>query len=162
MKFLAAAVALALPVTAHAGPAVSHFERANSGPPAASARWAPPPVPESGTIRLTGGKGGSLRQFRDQVARVRASGQRVVIDGPLYSAHTLWATLPPEQVCATPRGMLYPHAATSDLTGLPAVTETEALIREYPPAMQEIIRRAGGLTMQPLPIRAASVLPRCR
>jgi hypothetical protein len=81
---------------------------------------------------------------------VRASGEKVVIDGPCYSACTmLLGMLPREQVCVTPRAVLGFHAAWNfDESGrrVTSAQATRALLDIYPPRVRGWIARRGGLS----------------
>jgi hypothetical protein len=88
-----------------------------------------------------------LRKF----AQVRNSGQRVVIDGPCYSACTLLlAAIPKERICVTPRAVLGFHAASmynsASKTLVPTKAGTQLVMQMYPAAVRRWIERRGGLT----------------
>jgi hypothetical protein len=126
-------------------------------------------VPASADVRILGSEGGQIGPFLDLFARVRASGERVVIDGPCLSACTLvLSVVPGERICVTPRAMLGFHAAWSpDARGRP-VSEGEAsklVLAAYPQPIQSWIRRHGGLSAKLLRLRGrelAALYPRCR
>src|SRR5213593_3591135 len=71
-------------------------------------------VPASAEVRILASPGGQVGPFLDLFERVRASGERVVIDGPCLSACTLvlWV-VPNERICVTRRAVLGFHAARS-------------------------------------------------
>src|SRR5947208_652457 len=70
--------------------------------------------PAQAEIRILGSQGGQVGPFLDLFERVRASGERVVIDGPCLSACTLVLSLVPEdRICVTRRAVLGFHAARS-------------------------------------------------
>src|SRR3954468_3823440 len=70
--------------------------------------------PASAEVRILASPGGEVGPFLDLFARVRASGERVVIDGPCLSACTLvLSTVPNERICVTRRAILGFHAARS-------------------------------------------------
>ena len=65
-------------------------------------------------VRILASPGGEVGPFLDLFARVRASGERVVIDGPCLSACTLvLSAVPNERICVTRRAVLGFHAARS-------------------------------------------------
>ena len=65
-------------------------------------------------MRILASPGGQVGPFLDLFERVRASGERVVIDGPCLSACTLvLITVPKERICVTRRAVLGFHAARS-------------------------------------------------
>ena len=101
--------------------------------------------------------------------RVRASGERVVIDGPCLSACTLVLSMVPiDRICVTRRAILGFHAARSiDSRGrIYAEPEASELVLEaYPYAVRGWIRNRGGLTSRLLLLRGrelAAIYPFCR
>jgi hypothetical protein len=102
------------------------------------------------TVRITDDMGGLMAQYASRFASVRESGERVVIDGPCFSACTmLLGMLPREQVCVTQNAVLGFHAAWNfDDTGhrVTSVSATQALIDIYPPRIRTWIARRGGLS----------------
>jgi hypothetical protein len=100
---------------------------------------------------------------------VRASGERVVIDGPCLSACTLvLSVVPNDRICVTRRAVLGFHAARSmDRRGrLYAEPEASELVLEaYPAAVRNWILRRGGLSSHLLLLRGrelAAIYPTCR
>src|SRR5437899_6218574 len=70
--------------------------------------------PALADIRILASPGGQVGPFLDLFDRVRASGERVVIDGPCLSACTLvLSTIPSERICVTRRAVLGFHGARS-------------------------------------------------
>src|ERR1700755_1032106 len=66
----------------------------------------------SATMRITDDMGGLMTEYASRFQTRRSSGEKVVIDGPCYSACTmLLGMLPREQVCVTPNAVLGFHAA---------------------------------------------------
>ena len=111
----------------------------------------------------------SVDENVDLFARMRASGERVVIDGPCLSACTLVLSLvPSSRICVTRRAVLGFHAARSiDRRGrLYAEPEaSEVVLEAYPTPVRDWIRRHGGLTSRLLLLRGrelASIYPSCR
>jgi hypothetical protein len=101
--------------------------------------------------------------------RVRASGERVVIDGPCLSACTLvLSAVPNERICVTRRAILGFHAARSmDRRGrMSAEPEaSELVLQAYPSPVRHWIRHRGGLTSRLLLLRGrelAAIYPSCR
>src|ERR1700733_5217551 len=71
-------------------------------------------APVRSEVRILGSPGGQVGPFIDLFDQVRASGERVVIDGPCLSACTLVLSLVPhERICVTRRAILGFHAARS-------------------------------------------------
>ena len=120
-------------------------------------------------IRILASPGGEVGSFLELFARVRASGERVVIDGPCLSACTLvLMTIPEERICVTRRAVLGFHAARSiDGRGrIYAEPEaSRAVLESYPGPVRDWISRRGGLTSRMLLLRGrelAAIYPRCR
>ena len=120
-------------------------------------------------VRILASPGGQVGPFLDLFDRVRASGERVVIDGPCLSACTLvLMTVPEERICVTRRAVLGFHAARSiDGRGrMYAEPEaSRAVLESYPGPVRDWISRRGGLTSRMLLLRGrelAAIYPRCR
>ena len=63
-------------------------------------------------MRIKDDMGGLMTDYASRFANMRQSGEKVVIDGPCYSACTmLLGMLSREQVCVTPNAVLGFHAA---------------------------------------------------
>jgi hypothetical protein len=99
---------------------------------------------------------------------VRASGEKVVIDGNCYSACTLVLGLVPrERICATSRARLGFHAAwMPDENGRPITSPmgTEALWSIYPSKVRSWISRNGGLSRKMIFMQGADlrgIVPAC-
>jgi hypothetical protein len=120
-------------------------------------------------MRILASPGGQVGPFLDLFERVRASGERVVIDGPCLSACTLVLSMvPAARICVTRRAVLGFHAARSiDRRGR-TYSEPEAselVLQAYPDGVQSWIRSRGGLTSRLLLLRGrelAALYPRCR
>lgn len=126
-------------------------------------------LPARAEIRILGSPGGQVGPFLDLFEGVRASGERVVIDGPCMSACTLvLSVVPSDRICVTRRAVLGFHAARSiDRRGrLYAEPEASELVLEaYPAAVRRWIARRGGLTSHLLLLRGrqlAAIYPSCR
>jgi hypothetical protein len=124
--------------------------------------------PAFAEVRILASPGGEVGPFLDLFARVRASGEPVVIDGPCLSACTLvLSAVPNNRICVTRRAVLGFHAARSmDSRGrLYAEPEASAaVLQAYPPPVQNWIRRRGGLTSRVLLLRGrelAAIYPVC-
>jgi hypothetical protein len=132
----------------------------------ASALVAPPAQAE---VRILASAGGQVGTFLDLFERVRASGERVVIDGPCLSACTLVLSMVPnDRICVTRRAVLGFHAARSiDRRGrIYAEPEaSELVLQTYPAPVRGWIRSRGGLTSRLLLLRGrelAAIYPTCR
>jgi hypothetical protein len=126
-------------------------------------------MPASADVRILGSPGGEVGSFLNLFALLRASGQRVVIDGPCISACTLvLSAVPRDRICVTRRAVLGFHGARSiDLYGhIEAEPEASQLfLASYPPSVRQWIERRGGLTSRVLLLRGrelAAMFPRCR
>jgi hypothetical protein len=120
-------------------------------------------------VRILASPGGEVGPFLQLFERVRASGERVVIDGPCLSACTLVLDLVPnDRICVTRRAILGFHGARSvDRQGRTfAEPEASALVLEaYPAPVRDWILRRGGLNSRLLLLRGrelAAIYPRCR
>jgi hypothetical protein len=126
-------------------------------------------LPALAEVRILASPGGQVGPFLDLFERVRASGERVVIDGPCLSACTLvLSVVPDDRICVTRRAILGFHAARSiDQRGRmyaePAASEL--VLEAYPAPVRGWIRRRGGLTSHLLLLRGrelAAIYPSCR
>jgi hypothetical protein len=120
-------------------------------------------------IRILSSPGGEVGTFVELFEEVRASGERVVIDGPCLSACTLVLSMVPnDRICVTRRAVLGFHAARSvDRRGrLYAEPEaSQAVLEAYPGPVRHWIVRHGGLTSRLILLRGrelAEIYPRCR
>ncbi|WP_433996290.1 hypothetical protein [Bradyrhizobium jicamae] len=120
-------------------------------------------------IRILASPGGQVGPFLELFDRVRASGERVVIDGPCLSACTLVLSIvPDDRICVTRRAVLGFHAARSiDGRGrIYAEPEaSQAVLQAYPAPVRAWLVRRGGLTSRLLLLRGkelAAIYPRCR
>jgi hypothetical protein len=126
-------------------------------------------APAQAEVRILASPGGQVGPFLDLFDRVRASGERVVIDGPCLSACTLvLSTVPSDRICVTRRAVLGFHGARSiDQRGrIYAEPEaSQAVLEAYPAAVRNWISRRGGLTSKLLLLRGrelAAIYPSCR
>src|SRR5215469_9777993 len=79
------------------------------------------------TMRITDDMGGLMTEYASRFAAVRNSGEKVVVDGPCYSACTmLLGMLPRDQVCVTPNAVFGFHAAWNFDDNGHRVTSTSA------------------------------------
>ena len=119
-------------------------------------------------VRILASPGGVAGDFLNLFETLRQTGERVVIDGPCFSACTLvLSTIPANRICVTRRAVLGFHAAQlMDQRGrkYPAPAETRVVTASYPPAIREWIAQHGGLTAKPIFLRGAALaalIPRC-
>ena len=121
------------------------------------------------TVRIRDDMGGLMTEYASRFANMRERGEKVVIDGPCFSACTmLLGMLSHEQVCVTPNAVLGFHAAWNfDDTGhrVTSVSATQTLIDIYPPRIRSWIARRGGLSPHMKFLRGrelAAMYPACR
>jgi hypothetical protein len=111
-------------------------------------------APASADVRITRDLGGYVDQYKDRYARIRDTGERVVIDGVCNSACTLLlGIVPPHKVCVTPRASLGFHQAYYDkrwTAGMrvTSIAGTAELMAIYPKTVKAWINRQGGLAAQ--------------
>jgi hypothetical protein len=121
-------------------------------------------------MRVTNDPGGEITSYVTKFENLRASGERLVIDGPCLSACTLFtAFLPRQQVCVTPRAILGFHAASyyddARRSLVPTRAGTQLVMRLYPQSIRSWITRHGGLTPRIIGLRGrelASLYDACR
>jgi hypothetical protein len=121
-------------------------------------------------VRVTNDPGGEITSYVTKFENLRASGERLVIDGPCLSACTLFtAFLPRQQVCVTPRAILGFHAASyyddTSRSLVPTRAGTRLVMRLYPQSIRNWITRHGGLTPRIIGLRGrelASLYDACR
>ena len=125
--------------------------------------------PAAADFRILSSPGGPVGPYVQTFERWRNSGERVIIDGPCLSACTLVLSIVPvNRICVTRRAVLGFHAARSlDERGrFHAEPGASRLVLEtYPPAVQQWIRRRGGLSSRVLLLRGqelAGMVPSCR
>jgi hypothetical protein len=125
-------------------------------------------APSTASVRILASPGGQIGQYLKLFAMVRASGEKVIIDGPCFSACTLvLSVVPNERICVTRKAILGFHAAwMPDPKGRPltAVEATKLMLRTYPRPVQSWIKRNGGLTRKAILLRGrelSSMYPRC-
>ena len=123
----------------------------------------------SATVRIRADPGGQIGPYLENLAVLRSSGERVIIDGPCLSACTMvLGILPREQVCVTHNAVLGFHAAwnyNGHGRRVTSAVATQALIDIYPPPIRSWLARRGGLspTMKFLRGRElAAMYPACR
>ena len=68
-------------------------------------------LPAAADVRILSSGGGAVGDYLNFFARVKQSGERVVIDGPCLSACTLvLSTIPHKRICVTSKAVLGFHA----------------------------------------------------
>jgi hypothetical protein len=109
-------------------------------------------LPAAADYRITRDHGGYVEQYKERYAKLRDSGERVIVDGICNSACTLFfGIVPLNRVCVTPRASLGFHQAYYDKRqtfGVKVISfaGTDDLVSYYPETVMEWIERNGGLT----------------
>ena len=109
-------------------------------------------------LRILSSPGGFVGDYLQAFARVRQSGERVVIDGPCLSACTLvLSTIPSNRICVTRRAVLGFHAPRmiDRQTGRSsrAPEATRIVINSYPAGVRGWIKKRGGLSQKLILLR---------
>jgi hypothetical protein len=123
----------------------------------------------SAELRIMNDSGGEVSSYLRAFDEMRASGERIVIDGPCLSACTLLTGIVPrDHVCITNRAVLGFHAASyyNDVSRslVPTRAGTRLVMRLYPSEIRAWINRHGGLTPQLIMMRGpdlAAFYPPC-
>ncbi len=106
----------------------------------------------SATMRIIDDRGGQVGKYVQAFAKVRSTGERVVIDGDCLSACTLVLGLvPSNEICATSRARFGFHAASilnNEARLITSVMVTQAMWKVYPASVQRWINQHGGLSRQ--------------
>jgi hypothetical protein len=125
-------------------------------------------VPSAGAaIRITNDGGGRIGTYLAKYRALRASGEKVEIDGVCASACTmLLGLIPRDRICVTPRAALVFHSAW-DAGGDAAVSAdgNRILWASYPGNVRDWITRHGGLHSELITLQGpalAAMIPPCR
>jgi hypothetical protein len=113
-------------------------------------------------VRIVSDPGGEVAAYVRKFQQVRASGDRVVIDGPCLSASTLLTGIVPrDHICVTHRAVLGFHAASyyddSSRSFVPTQEGSRVVMRLYPPEIRAWIARHGGLKPKMIGLRGAEL-----
>jgi hypothetical protein len=126
-------------------------------------------MPASAEVRIEASPGGEASSFIEFFEQLRQSRERVVIDGPCFSACTLvLIIMPRSRICVTQRAVFGFHAAKAiDQYGreYPAAEVTRVVAAAYPAPIRNWIKLHGGLTRAPIFLggrELAGMYPRCR
>jgi len=106
----------------------------------------------SATVRIVEDHGGEVGKYLHAFAKVRSTGERVIVDGDCLSACTMVLGLvPSKQICVTPRARFGFHAGSmlnSNGRLVASVLATEVLWGIYPASVRRWIIQHGGLAKQ--------------
>ncbi len=124
----------------------------------------------SADVRIRNDPGGEVSSYLRAFHEMRASGERIVIDGPCLSACTLLTGIVPrDHVCVTRRAVLGFHAATyyndASRSLVPTRQGSALVMRLYPPAFLIARSRHGGLRPQMIMMHSrelSSLYPICQ
>jgi hypothetical protein len=116
----------------------------------------------SATIRIHDDPGGRIDRYLQKFAKLRHSGERIIVDGTCNSACTLLlGTIPRGRICVTERASLGFHAAwVFDGQGRQVESPgwTSVLWRNYPQSIRDWINRNGGLTPRMIFLRGNELI----
>ena len=126
-------------------------------------------APARADFRILSSSGGAVDDYLRIFAQLRASGERIVIDGPCLSACTLvLSTIPKNRICVTRRAVLGFHAPqwVDPRSGRTSRTPeaTRIVTQSYPAGVRAWIKKRGGLTQKVIYLRGkelAAFYPRC-
>src|ERR1700692_3674553 len=109
-------------------------------------------------VRITSDPGGEVSAYVHKFEAMRASGERIVIDGPCLSACTLLTGIVPrDHVCVTQRAVLGFHAASyyedASRELVPTREGSALVMRLYPAQIRAWIGHHGGLTPKLIQLR---------
>jgi hypothetical protein len=112
----------------------------------------------SAEVRIVGDPGGEVSSYIQRFQGVRASGQRVVVDGPCLSACTLMlGIVPKDKICVTSRAVFGFHAASyyddASRSLVPTRAGSRLVMKLYPAQIRGWIEHHGGLTPQLIQLR---------
>ena len=126
-------------------------------------------LPVRADFRILSSSGGEVSSYLAVFARVRQSGDRVIIDGPCLSACTLvLSTIPKNRICVTRRAVLGFHAPkyvdprSGRMSRSPEATRI--VTQSYPAGVRAWIKKRGGLTQNVIYLRGrelAALYPHC-
>jgi hypothetical protein len=118
-------------------------------------------APAFGEVRILASPGGEAIAYLKLFETLSRSGERVVIDGPCFSACTLvLSAIPADRICATRRAVLGFHAPQLvDQQGrkYATPTATRLVAASYPPEIRGWIEQHGGLTAKPIFLRGQAL-----
>jgi hypothetical protein len=125
--------------------------------------------PARADVRILSSSGGAVDDYLRIFAQLRASGERIIIDGPCLSACTLvLSTIPKNRICVTRRAVLGFHAPkrVDPRSGRTSRTPeaTRIVTQSYPAGVRAWIKKRGGLTQEVIYLRGkelAALYPRC-
>ena len=122
-------------------------------------------LPARADVRIVSSPGGAVDAYLAAFARVRQSGERVVIDGPCLSACTLvLSTIPRSRICVTRRAVLGFHAPQWFYPRIGYTARAPEATRAVTAGVRAWIKKRGGLTQKAIYLRGrelSALYPRC-
>jgi hypothetical protein len=119
-------------------------------------------TPALSTVRVSDDLGGQIGEYLEKFKAIRASGERVEINGICASACTLLlGTIPRNRICVTPQAIFEFHGAWDPTPSGGQVVSTAGnhiLWSTYPPEIRTWITRHGGLGTQIIYLRGPQLL----
>lgn len=123
----------------------------------------------AGAATIYDDPGGQIGPYLAKYKALRATGEKIVIDGTCASACTMiLGVIPRNRICVTPRAILVFHTAwdpSPSGADVPNSAGNKILWSMYPSAIRSWISRHGGLGSQILYLRGAelnAILQPCR
>ena len=84
-------------------------------------------IPARADVRILASPGGEVGSYIKLFSVLRQSGQRVIVDGPCFSACTLvLSSIPRNRICVTPKAVLGFHAPRVHVSALQLVADCKA------------------------------------
>ena len=120
--------------------------------------------PTSGTLSISGDRGGHVVVYALRMLKLKQSGRQVQFRGSCDSACTLYLALPPRQVCVAPKTTFnfhMPYGASASGNRVAA----SYMLRSYPSWVRNWIRSKGGLSGRMISMNyahASKFLPTCK
>ena len=120
--------------------------------------------PTSGSISISGDRGGYVVVYALRMLKLKQSGRQVQFRGSCNSACTLYLALPPRQVCVAPQTSFnfhLPYGASASGN----MAAASYMLRSYPSWVRSWIRSKGGLSGRMISMNythASKFLPTCK
>jgi hypothetical protein len=122
--------------------------------------WMMTTAPATATVRISDDHGGQIGKYLTKFKALRASGERVIIDGTCASACTMiLGVIPRNRICVTPRAVLEFHSAWMPGSDGNQVSSAgnRYLWANYPSDVRKWINQHGGLGLQIIYLRGAEL-----
>jgi hypothetical protein len=122
----------------------------------------------SAAVTIYDDRGGQIGDYLAKYQALRASGERVVVDGVCASACTMvLGEVPRSRICVTPRAVFQFHTAWDPTSGGQVVNSAgnRILWSNYPSDVRNWISRHGGLRPKIIDLRGpelTAMFPSCR